>query len=190
MKLILASFFFFTSTNLYCQEKKFSDYSFEELVKACDLQIKMPQGFREIPVTENSIHPYQYAIRDSTVEYEIRYYVRPYELFSKDDTIFYADKMTYGFFVTSILEVSGYILPNIPEVLVFDKQIIKSDCNADYGLFSFLRPVKEFGEFKYCKVLLIKKHKVGELTVFLLFNELDHENKVITGNFFGTIDFK
>jgi len=190
MKYGLLVLLCFISLTSFSQNKKFSDYSFKELLAECKITFKVPRGFREVPVIPDNGHLYQYAIKDSSTGFETRYYIKPYSLFFGNDTTFRKDPKTYNFFVSSLLNVSGYVLPEYPGVDATEREIMKHDFNADYGLSSFFEPKSQFGEgYTYCLAFAMRKDNVGEVYIFMLFTIKNHETNIIVDDILSSIDF-
>jgi hypothetical protein len=192
MKRIYSILILLISLKSFSQVKKFKDYNFKELLIESNLSFNIPRGFKETNIIQDNGQFYQFAIKDSLTGFEARYYIKPYSLFfSKNDKTFKEDSMTYNFFVTSLLNVSGYLLPNIPRIEVANPEYVKYDINADYGLSSFFEPKSKFGEgYKYCISIAIRKDGVGEVFIFMLYNIQNHETKIIIDDIFSSIDFK
>lgn len=191
MKYIFPFLFFITSLS-NAQEKKFGEYTFQELLEASNLSFKIPRGFKETKIIKNNGHLYQLAIKDSATGFEARYYVKPYALFfPKNDVTYKENPMTYNFFVSSLLNVSGFILPEYPHIDVVKPEYVKYDMNADYGLNSFFEPKSKFAEgYKYCLAAAIRKDSVGEVYIFMLYNIQNRETRIIIDDILSSVDYK
>ncbi|MGX7666751.1 hypothetical protein [Flavobacterium pedocola] len=191
MKYLAIALLFFGSLTSYSQKKEFRKYNFKELLTECNITYKTPRGFNETPVISDNGHLYQYAIKDSTTGFEARFYVKPYKIFYQNDPSYDKDPLTYNFFVSALLNTSGFVLPNYPDVKKFGPEIMKDDFNADYGLWSYFEPKSKFGEgYKNCEVFAIRKDTVGEVYIFMLYNIQNRETKIIRDDILSSIDFK
>lgn len=174
----------------YSQNKNFKDYKYQELITECNLIIKVPRGFREVNIIKDNGHLYQYSLQDSTTGFQARYYIKPYKLFfPKNDNTFINNPTTYNFFLSSLLNVTGNTYN--PEIIEINPEYVKYDMNADYGLFSILETGSKFSEgFKYFEAHAIRKNKIGEVFIFMLYNTQNRETRIIRDDILSSIDFK
>jgi hypothetical protein len=190
MKYCLITLFAFLFGAAQAQ-KEFKDNNFSELLKECTAKFRMPRGFYEIPVIPDHGHFYHYAIRDSATGFEARYYLRPYKAFYEGAPV-PDDPLTYSFFTASVLNASGYVLPNIPDIIAFENpESLKKEFGADKGWFSSFKPTSEFGRgFAYCTSVIMRKDGVGEYTIFQFFNTINRETEVISQDVLVSIKFE
>ncbi len=190
-RYLVLSFFLFTlllKTNVCTsQTKKFHEYNYKELVEALNVKIKIPRGFNETQIIENNGHLYQYALKDSTTGFEVRYYLRPYKLFydKKTEKDFKID--TYIFFTSSIYNISQN---SSNEIIIINPEYVKHDMNAEYGLSTLVETGQKFTEgYKFCEAHAVRKDLVGEIFIFMLYNIQNRETQIIRDDIFSSLDF-
>lgn len=169
----------------FCQNTKSAiDLPFDTLVKKCGLIFTMPEGFKETKVKKFGNGFYQYAIKHKS-GFEIRYYVKPYSVFYGSNTIdFSPNTFTKNFFISMNLDVSGNVLPNIPQIDEFPKEAVAHDFNGDYGATSAFKPNSEFGKgFEFCSTFTIRKDNIGEVIVFWMFTEMMKQEPLMRQTF-------
>ena len=184
--LVLTSF---TSDNL--------PKSFTNLLDRANLTFQKPVGFNETKIIENQQLNYDYAIKDSERNFEIRYVIRPldstlinYEEFvrnNKTSFITHPNKMYSMLFQEMILNLSG---GKYSEITEFDKQSVNQEFNADWGAVTFIEVGKEFGQkYEFGMILAIHKDNFGDAYCILLSeNEVGFKELMADG--FHSVKFK
>lgn len=184
--LVLTSF---TSDNL--------PKSFTDLFDRANLTFQKPVGFNETKIIENQQLNYDYAIKDSESNFEIRYVIRPldstlinYEEFVRNNKISFIthpNKMHSMLFREMVLNLSG---GNYSEITEFDKQSVNQYFNADWGAITFIEVGKEFGQkYEFGMILAIHKDNFGDAYCVLLSkNETGFKELMAAG--FYSLKFK
>jgi hypothetical protein len=178
-KFFLTQLFTLTLCAAFCQDQKSPlDLPFDVLLKKCGLTFTMPKGFKETKVQKFESGLYQYAIKHKS-GFEVRYYIKPYSVFFQNDTSEFArnpNQWTKNFFISTNLNVSGAVLPNIPEMDEFPKEGVKAEFGGDYGLTTAFPPKSDFGKgFEMCATFVVRKNDVGEFMAFFMFTNKDQE---------------
>lgn len=174
------------------QTKQFKNYSYKELVQAIKVSIKIPRGFKETEIIPYNGHLYQYALKDSTTGFEVRYYIKPYALFyGKNEKEYKTNPPTYQSFLSSVINISNTNVPeNYPNVLVINPEYVKHDMNAEYGLSCLIETGSTFTEgYTYCEAHAVRKDAIGEIFIFMLYTISNHETSIIRDDIFSSIDF-
>jgi len=162
---------------IFSQNKE--NEEFNSLLKKCDLTFEMPKGFYKVPIVENKDVRYQFAMKDSVTNTEIRFYINSFadDFYGKiDTTAFNPNKMTRNFFTSIVLNASGQIIPNVPPIFKMEKRDIWLTYSADNGATSKFNPNSDFGKgYTDCIASIVQKNNVGFFCIFWLFNELDQD---------------
>lgn len=150
---------------------------FKLLLDNCNMTIEQPPGYVEEPVLANAAMSYDYAIKSTTSDFNLRYSIRPIGLNSyandsikkKMEKIKEFRNTQYSITLKTIaLNVSGGTLPAIRE---FDGDAVKQEFNADWGATTFVEVKSDFApNFKYCMIVAIHKKDVADAYYFYLTN--------------------
>jgi len=160
-------------------EKTNTPSSFDTLLKKYKLTLKTLQNFKEVPVKNNSSIKYQYALKHDSLDFEIRF------LLTDINTVLQLpeDKRSLSLFTSITLNASGFILPNIPKIQVFGKEIANIEYNADWVASSSFIPKSTFSEgFNICSVMALRKNNIGNVYVFFLMKKKEVELMTQTAN--------
>jgi hypothetical protein len=199
-KIILLAIIFFpvylfsqnnNSNSKKAGQKKPKENSFEYLLQKCKLEFTIPEEFKIIKPKKNSDISYQFAIKDKNENYEIRYFIIPFDQFYKDS----ANKIDPNrnsniFLTTTVLNASGYDAEHIPEINTFPAEYVQNEFNADWGAVSLFAPKSDFGKgYKYCVVNSIRKDSVCQVFFIDLFDDFRSQFAIYNEHFY-TIKFK
>ncbi len=155
---------------------------FVKLLNDIDASFVMPEGFIETHVKQNTEVFYQYAIKDSISDFEIRYFIRPYKISNTEN-------LTKGTFASTILNACGGMSQKIPVIEELSETEIKKEFNANWGATSAFKPTSVFGgNFNFCSVQAMKKNKVGEIYIFWMFTDVENQ-EILLQKSFKTIIF-
>jgi hypothetical protein len=123
---------------------------------------------------------YDYAIKYPDKDFELRYALRPirYKVYASDDEKketesqrAFRNSSKVTIFKTVILNITG---GKDYEVQAFDKDAVKKEFNADFGITSFVDLNSDFGKgYKYCMLVMIHKDDVADAYYFYLSNTKD-----------------
>ena len=162
--------------NMFGQNLK----EFKSLLSDCGMNVSIPPGFVESKVIDNNDMSYEYAIKYSDKDFELRYSIRPirYTKYA-NDTVKSEMEGQRAFRNSSYSIILKTVMLNITggveyEVQAFDKNAVKSEFNADWGATTFVELKSEFGKgFKYCMIVTIHKDDVADAYYFYLANSKD-----------------
>ena len=171
--------------------------SFTSLLARANLSFHPPLGFKETKIIENQQLKYDYALKDNTRNFELRYLIMPLdstiinfnEFTKKNKTSFitHPNKMYPMLFNKLLFDLSG---GNYSEITEFDQKGAKLDFNADWGAISFFEVNKEFGQkYKTSMILAIHKDNFGDAYCIFLSENAD-KFKELMGAGFYTLQFK
>ena len=168
-----------------------------KLLNRANLTFQKPVGFQQTKTIDNRHLKYNYALKDSKRNFEIRYVIRPldstlvnYEEFVKNNEksfIIHPNKMHSMLFKEIILNLSGGRHSKITE---FDKKSVSQEFNADWGAMTFIEVGKEFGQnYEFGMILAIHKDNIGDAyCIFLSKNEVGFKELLADG--FHSLKFK
>lgn len=165
MRLIVMILIFVSLSFSFNKE---SEQDFEERLNKYQLKLDKPDNFKEIQIREDTELNYHYALKHNTKDFEIRFLVN--NINEKLDLP--EDERSYSLFTNIVLNASGQILPNIPEIKVLEPYLAQKDYNADWLANSMFVTNSNFAKgFDYCSVIGIRKNDVSEAYMFFLFND-------------------
>lgn len=153
---------------------------FKSILDDCGMNFTKPTGFLESKIIDNDDMDYEYALKYSDKDFEVRYSIRPirYKNYAnetvkkemEDQRVFRNSQ--YGIILqTVILNITGGV---DYEVQAFDKDAVKKEFNADWGATTFVELDSDFGKgFKYCMIVAIHKNDVADAYYFYLSNSKD-----------------
>jgi len=172
---VLASF---TGDNL---SKEFTD-----LLNRTKLTFDKPEGMIETKCIENSQMNYDYALKDTIKNFEVRYAIRPmdsalaqYETSKKrGDFITHPNMWSASDFKVTLINIGmgGTESKVLPQISRFDSTAVKNEFNADWGAIAFVNLGPEFGGpiYKYCIAVIIHRDFIGDAYSFYLSDSKDN----------------
>jgi hypothetical protein len=123
---------------------------------------------------------YDYALKYSDKDFEVRYSIRPikYKNYTDDSEKKYMESQSafrnsqYEMILrTVILNITGGMDYG---VRAFGKEDVKNEFNADWGASTFVELNSDFGKgFKYCMIVAIHKDDIADAYYFYLSNSTD-----------------
>jgi hypothetical protein len=171
-----------------------SEMDFQLEVAKLSGVFEMPKGYEVVQPVENGDMGYEFAVRHPTVNYEIRYALRPIpkEMSEKKPARISADPeaMAGPEFQVIMLNIAGSGSAKDPTS--FDPQAAKTEFGADSGLTTRVQNMtSQFaGKFKNCMMIGIHKKGVGQLYIFHLFDIYDNQMDKLTQETFHSLRFK
>jgi len=162
--------------------------TFTDLLDRASLTFQKPVGLEETKIIENRQMNYEYAIKYPKKRFEVRYAIRPldnlihdYEEKEKNknpgDINIHPNKLYSSLLQVTALNISG---GQLPEIIVFDKEAVKQEFNADWGATTFVEVGKEFGQkYKYCMIVAIHKDNIADAYFFYLADSKDDFDKLM-----------
>lgn len=164
--------------------------TFTKLLDRGKMTFSKPFGLTEVATIDNDQMNYEYALKYPDKNFEVRYAIRPLDIFMKEyqesiknkkegESILHPNKYYSPSLQATVLNISGGQLPNISQ---FDKEAVKNEFNADWGATTFVTVGEEFGQsYKYCVVVAIHKDDIGDAYIFFLSDtKVDFEKNMQT----------
>jgi hypothetical protein len=153
---------------------------FKSIVDNCGMNFNKPNGFIESQIIDNDDMRYEYALKYSDKNFEVRYSIRPirYKNYS-NDTVKNEMESQRSFRNSQYETILKAVILNITggvdyKVQAFDKDAVKKEFNADWGATTFVELNSDFGkDFKYCMIVAIHKDDIADAYYFYLLNSKD-----------------
>jgi hypothetical protein len=162
---------------------------FADRLNRAKMTFAAPDGFIEVPVVKNGQMHYEYALKDTSKNFEVRYSVAPldsvfiqFNAMQKDGNthmVIGPNQLYYGAFVTTMANISNGTARHVGP---FPADAVKNEFNADWGASSFCEVAGDFGKgYKYCTAVAIHKDNLADAYYFYLGNNLSDftPNKLI-----------
>jgi hypothetical protein len=133
----------------------------------------------------------QFAIKDSTRKFEVRYSILPYKLAFPDNRSS-LDTLTFTRFNSAIRLYAKGIPNGMKYINSYPTDgSLKKEFGADGGWHSIFYPKPEFGgDYLFCLALVMRKEGVGEYYIFELFSQNDRETQVMIEDVMMSLRFK
>ena len=126
----------------------------------------LENSFKSVPIDENELIAYDFAIKSKDKKVEIRYAILP------------ASEQAENFVPTVNFAAKATSLATNEEedaLMVFhlmDANDLQEQYNADWGASVFFRPKAAFSNKKHCRMLALYAEGKANVFVFYLFNDL------------------
>ncbi len=173
--LLLNSFCFTDENNL-----------FFSIVKKGGLRFYKPSSTKEVALIHNDELNYQYAIKDTLNNMEIRYLVYPLQEMVNHYNGPHADtgieRIDPNFMHTNLLLAYAYRVQgkemsmdvNMPEINEISHAAIDKAFHADWGAYVNIQPCDEFAQkYKYCTIWAIHKDDLADAFIIYLYDDKD-----------------
>jgi len=157
-------------------------YVFTNRLERAGLIFTRPTGFIDVPIVKNGQMHYEYAIKDTAKNLEIRYSIQPldsvyiqYEAMKKSGTTMSAtpNQLYYGAFIATMGNIG--MGGRIPQINQFPSNAVKTEFNADWGASGLCDPSGDFGKgYKYCMGVAIHKDNLADAYIFYLTNDVSN----------------
>ena len=153
---------------------------FADRLNRAKMTFTPPDGFIEAPVIKNSQMHYEYALKDPSKDFEVRYAVAPldsvfiqFDAMQKDGTthmVVGPNQLYYGAFVSTMGNISNGTAHHVGP---FPADAVKTEFNADWVASGFCEVAGDFGKgYKYCTAVAIHKDSLADAYYFYLGNNL------------------
>jgi hypothetical protein len=149
--------------------------SFKSLLDSCNLEFQIPPSFIETPIKKNRDLLYQFAIKHSSKDYEIRYSIFSLKdlLALKNDTnVVIVDPNTIyiSLMTATVLNLSGTNKIQNP-IKFLPPEAVQKEFNADVGGMVAFPFNSEFGKgFRFCNLVFLHRDNIADVFVTYLFN--------------------
>ncbi|RYX80494.1 hypothetical protein EON73_05380 [bacterium] len=162
--------------------------TFKDQLEKSGMIFRMPEGFTQAGVIANSQMTYDYAIRHTQKQFEVRFALRPlgdqiqnFNTLEKNkkpgDINISPNKLYEASLQAIVLNISGGRMPKFQQ---FPTQAVKTEFNADWGATTVFEPVKAFGgTYKYCMVVAVHKDNLADAYYFYLADKQETINELI-----------
>jgi hypothetical protein len=154
--------------------------AFNQLADRTGMTFTQPAGWEEVPVVKNSQMSYDYAIKPTGKEFEIRYRIQPLDEMAQKYKEWQAAKpagsvmidptnLYPGVMMAVGANIAGGKMPG--GFRPYAPDAVKHDFGADKGGALMMVPAKEFGQgFKYCLMTTIHKADKSITNIFFMVN--------------------
>lgn len=190
--LVLAIIFFLLFNSFKVSVDK---SGFLAILEQASITFVKPANTVEIPVVVNDELNYQYAIKDTVSNIEIRYLVYPLQEMVKKyngphaDTGFQA--IDPNMIHTNLLLVYCYKIQDkelnvqtMPDIHELPHGTVDQEFNADWGAEVNVQPCDEFGQKnKYCTIFEIHKDNTADAFIMFLYNNKDTFEDLVKSDF-------
>jgi hypothetical protein len=159
-------------------EKIVSLAEFKTMIDSIGLSFIMPEGYKETVVKESRDLNYDFAIKNTTEDFEVRY-----SIWSLKPTIEEYKKCkldsTHCTMVNPNIIYSGRAMANVAnmtagesmDVTTFPPSAVKKEFNGDNGGSAFFEFKCEFGKgYKYGQMIVLHKDNVADVIITYLSN--------------------
>jgi len=191
-------FLIFCSADVFAQRKTITK-TVEEFIAEADaagMTFTMPAGYHAIPLKVDYEFTYDFAIKNDTADFEIRYNIFPLQdevakfkkcmvdssCKMKNPNATYRSKLE-----ERILKISC----GIPQLIaVFPRDAMRKEMNCDDGGFVFYKPDSDFGEdYKVVQTVVFHKNDVADVMINYLSKDRQlHEELMMAP--FGALIYK
>ena len=164
-------FYIYLCLSIFASFAIAQDSTFHNKLNRYSLSFKMPTGFKKVPVKENRDVVYDYAVRNETGTFEIRYRVLPIDTSTAvlNETRVNPNRIFSSMLVAMMLNISGGKMGNHG---FFDSSAVKEEFNANSGATGFVEVNSAFGEgYSFCMINVIHRDDIADAYIFYLFND-------------------
>lgn len=171
---------------------------FNELLTRGDLIFIQPENFTSVEIVDQKNMQYEYALKHTTKNFEVRYAIRPldeliktYEKKEKNkkegDINIHPNTLYKTLLQSTTMNISGGYLP---EMVVFDSLAVRQEFNADWGATTYVEVGNAFGaNYKYCITVAIHKNNVADAYLFFLSDNTENFDDIML-TAFHSLKFK
>lgn len=159
---------------------KVKNQNFDALLMDLNIHFLIPKGFSETALVENKKVLYHKAYSHGFSGFEFRIWIRDLRV-QKTIGGLTSDQFSKSFITMLSLNASGYILPDIPEITIFDKDTSSSEFNADWVASTvFLTKSNSFNKgYEIGSILGMRKKDIAEVYVFYMISDKKKETYLI-----------
>lgn len=171
---------------------------FLDRLNRAHMSFEAPKGFIEMPLVKNGQMHYEYALKDTTRDLEIRYAIAPLDSIfiqfnqmekAGSHMVIGPNKLYYGAFLSTMSNISNG--DRRPQIGAFPAQAVKEEFNADWGGSGFCDPGGEFGKgYKYCLGVALHKDSLADAYYFYLTNNMANFSQTSLIPVFHAMKFK
>jgi hypothetical protein len=151
---------------------KVKNQSFDSLMSNFSVDFSPTEGFSETNLIENENILYHKSYKHDSSGFEIRIWIRDIKT-KKTPKGLTNDQFSKSFITMLSLNASGYVLPDMPQITVFDRNTAKSEFNADWvASTSFIPHENGFNSgFEVCSIIGMRKNELAEVYVFFMISD-------------------
>lgn len=151
---------------------KVKSQNFDSLLADLHVEFSIPEGFSETELVENENILYHKSYSHHFSGFEIRIWIRDIRT-QKTPEGLTNDEFSKSFITMLSLNASSYVLPDMPQITVFDKNTAKSEFNADWvASTAFLPHENRFNSgYEVCSIIGMRKNELAEVYVFFMLSD-------------------
>lgn len=167
---LLAFGFLLFGLKLSAQKIHFPPH-FQQLLDQTGIEFFEPldAGYREVDTVENDYQNCQFAIRSRWEDLQIRYFILPWNE---------ADPSTTNPHLATFRALTS-VAVNSDEAVISaiqpEREKLRNDFNADWGIVYFFQPKTGFSELPACRMVSLCKEGKGTVFIFYLFDDPANE---------------
>ncbi|MCB9425904.1 MAG: hypothetical protein H6584_02575 [Flavobacteriales bacterium] len=187
MKYIFGIILLLLNINSYAQGgvkkedwSKVKEQDFDSLLTDLNINFSIPENFSETDLVENNNVLYQKAYSHDSSGFEIRIWIRDIRN-KKTLGGLSPDQFSKSYLTMLSMNASGYVLPNMPQITVFDKNTSKSEFNADWIASTVFLPNKNAfnSGYEVCSIIGMRKNELAEVYVFFMVSDREKQKHLV-----------
>jgi len=153
---------------------------FLTLIQELNMSFEMPADFKEVPVKDNPDLAYEYAMKHTKADLEVRYSFFPlkkmiadYEESLKDTNrvMINPNALYRSFILMNILNISQLRMGSdpMPDVVDFNEDAVMEEFGCEFGATAFFEVNSTYSEgYKYCSMVYLHKKDVADVCICFL----------------------
>lgn len=177
------------------KDKVVSLAEFKAMIDSIGLSFTMPEGYAETSVTANKDLHYDFAIRNTKEDFEVRYSVwslkpafeeyKKCKLDSAHCIMVNPNKLYSGRAMSNVLNMTAGASM---EVSTFPPSAVKKEFNGDNGGSSFFEFKCEFGKgYKYGQMIVLHKDNVADVIITYMSNDKEKHSALMLASFHSLV---
>jgi hypothetical protein len=159
---------------------KVKEQNFDSLLIDLNINFSVPKDFSETELVENKNVIYHKAYGHDSSGFEMRIWIRDLRN-QKTPKGLTLDQFSKSFITMLSLNSSGYVLPDMPQITVFDVNTSKSEFNADWVASTAFLPLENrFNSgYEVCSIIGMRKNELAEVYVFFMISDRAKETYLV-----------
>jgi hypothetical protein len=167
---LFACAFYLFGPSLSAQKIHFPP-QFQQLLDQTGIEFFEPldAGYRDIVPLENEYQSCHFAIRSKREDLQIRYFILPWN--DGDPTTTNPHLATFRALTSVAVNSDEAVISAIQP----EREKLRNDFNADWGMIYFFQPKPGFSELPACRMVSLCKEGKGTVFIFYLFDDPANE---------------
>ena len=169
--------------------------AFFSLLNSMGMKFTKPANTIEVKCIQNDELNYQYAIKDTVTNIEIRYSVFPLQKLVEEYNGPHPDTglsridpnflhTNYLFAIANKIQGKEMNMDALPEVKELSHATVDLEFNADWGAETTVQPCDEFAQkYKYCTIFEMHKDNIADVFIMYLYDDKDTFDESIKPDF-------